>query len=67
MTHRCDFLTLQLEVLEEYRLRLAQVKNAETDYPLGANYIAILNTVSYVLDTLRDWADLPVRVSHLCW
>ncbi|KAK2176865.1 hypothetical protein NP493_625g01069 [Ridgeia piscesae] len=56
--HKLLFLDLQLELLDDYRIRLLQVKKEEGNDPLGARYGAILNSVNYVLDVLQQWREL---------
>ena len=58
--HKLLFLDLQLELLDDYRIRLLQVKKEEGNDPLGARYGAILNSVNYVLDVLQQWRELVV-------
>ena len=61
-TQKLKFLSLQLELCEDFRARLAQVKSAaENADPLGQSYAAILNTAAYVRDVLNEWRELPVR------
>ncbi len=58
---KLKFLDLQLELLDDYRIRLLQVKNQETNSPLSQVYTAILNTVNCIVDALQGWADMVVR------
>ena len=58
--HRLDFLELQLELLEDYRYRLMQIKTDVMQDPLGQCYAALLNTVSYMTEVLREWTELVV-------
>lgn len=59
-THRLRFLDLQLELLDDFRIRMLQVKNEETSNPLGHCYCAILNTINYTADVLKDWSEVVV-------
>ena len=54
-----EFLDLQLELLEDFRVRLNQVKN-NTHNILSGQYCAILNTAHFVADVLREWSELVV-------
>ena len=58
---KLKFLDLQLELLDDYRIRLLQVKNQENNNPLGKIFTAIMNTVNCVVDALIGWTDMPVR------
>lgn len=53
------FLDLQLELLDDYRIRLHQIKVGINE-PLSPTYCAILNTVNYMCDVLNDWSELVV-------
>jgi len=53
------FLDLQLELLEDFRVRLIQVKDSYHN-PLGDCYCSILNTAHYVAEVLREWSELVV-------
>ncbi|XP_077980445.1 RAD50-interacting protein 1-like [Glandiceps talaboti] len=55
--HRIRFLELQLDLLDDFRIRLLQVKKEESKTPLGNNYCAIMNAVNYVIVELQKWAD----------
>ncbi|KAG0728928.1 RAD50-interacting protein 1 [Chionoecetes opilio] len=57
--HRLQFLELQLELLDDFRVRLVQVMKGERQDPLTSHYPAILNTTHYLSQTLADWSDLP--------
>ncbi|WAQ97395.1 RINT1-like protein [Mya arenaria] len=56
-TQQLQFLDLQLELLEDFRVRLTQVKN-DTHNPLDQRYSAILNTAHFVAEVLREWSEL---------
>ena len=63
--HQLKFLELQLELLDDYRLRLFQIKKGEEAEPLGLVFCAILNTVFYTSEVLNDWTELEVsEVTH---
>lgn len=69
--HRLQFLELQLELLDDFRVRVLQVMKSETQDPLTSHYPAILNTVHHIIATLNDWGDLPFFVEmqyyHECF
>ena len=62
VAHRLRFLELQLELLEDFRMRLQQVKASEASEPLNPCYCAILNTANHLLACLHDWSDNMVGV-----
>ena len=71
--HRLQFLDLQLDLLDEFRIRLLQLARQDAFLDLQAlaknssnNICAILNTVSAVVNVLTDWSDLPV-IKILLW
>jgi len=57
--HRLQFLELQLELLDEFRVRLLQLLH-ETSEPLNPRLVAILNTISYLALVLQEWGGLTV-------
>ena len=62
LPHRAEFVDLQLDLLEDFRLRIVQIKAAMTESPLDKYYIAILNAAEYISTVLREWTELPVSI-----
>lgn len=58
--HRLQFLELQLELLDDFRVRLLQLLHEEPPDPLNSRLPAILNTISYLASVLQEWGDLTV-------
>nr|CAG4643878.1 EOG090X04F1 [Lepidurus arcticus] len=56
--HRLQFLELQLDLLDEFRVRMVQLAKQEPIIPASL-YCPILNTINYVAQVLQDWRDLP--------
>ncbi|KAL4240719.1 RAD50-interacting protein 1 [Mactra antiquata] len=56
-TQKLLFLDLQLELLEDFRFRITQVKD-NTHNPLSDCFCSILNTAHYVVEVLREWSEL---------
>ncbi|KAK2514564.1 Rint1 [Columba guinea] len=56
-SRKLQFLGLQKELVDDFRIRLTQVMKEETRAPLGFRYCAILNAVNYIATVLADWAD----------
>ncbi|XP_053263242.1 RAD50-interacting protein 1 isoform X5 [Podarcis raffonei] len=54
---KLQFLELQKELVDDFRIRLTQVMKEETRMPLAFRYCAILNAVNYIATVLADWAD----------
>ena len=57
--HRLQFLHLQLELLEDFRLRLVQLLRSENEEPLQSNLCPILCTVHHLVTILNNWAETP--------
>ena len=57
--HRLQFLQLQLELLEDFRLRLVQLLRSENEEPLQSNLCPILCTVHHLITILANWAETP--------
>lgn len=58
--HRLQFLELQLELLDDFRVRLLQLVNAETGDIIESRIPMIANTVYYVENVLIDWGAMLV-------
>ncbi|XP_051007445.1 RAD50-interacting protein 1 [Acomys russatus] len=56
-SRKLQFLELQKDLVDDFRLRLTQVMKEETRDSLGFRYCAILNAVNYISTVLADWAD----------
>ncbi|XP_066490403.1 RAD50-interacting protein 1 isoform X1 [Tiliqua scincoides] len=54
---KLQFLELQKDLVDDFRIRLTQVMKEETRAPLAFRYCAILNAVNYIATVLADWAD----------
>ncbi|KAI4456248.1 rad50-interacting protein 1 rint-1 [Holotrichia oblita] len=55
--HRLQFLELQLELLDDFRVRLLQLVNAETGNVVESKLPMIANTLYYVENVLVDWGN----------
>ena len=56
---RLDFLRLQIELIEDFRLRLVQLVRAEKESPLSSNLCPIINTLDHMSSVLATWAETP--------
>ena len=67
--HRLQFLELQLELLDDFRIRLVQLVNAETENIVESKVAMIANTIYYVENVLADWGAMlvhkPMKTRHL--
>lgn len=52
------FVDLQLELLEEFRIRLVQVMDKHD--PLGEQSCAIFNAIYYLTEVLQEWNNSAV-------
>lgn len=57
--HRLQFLEVQLDVLDEFRVRAVQLARELQLDPVASHYPAILCTLHHLACTLRDWGDMP--------
>ncbi|GFO00969.1 rad50-interacting protein 1-like [Plakobranchus ocellatus] len=64
---KLQFLGLQLELLEDFRMRLVQVMKTTSTAPTGHIMCAVLNAVHYVTQVLRDWSELTFFLQLLCY
>lgn len=60
--HRLQFLELQLEILDDFRVRLLQLTNAETGDVIESKIPMIANTVFYIENVLIDWGAMLVSI-----
>ena len=54
------FVQLQSDLLEDMRLRLAQVVRLEQSFPLKEKYCLILNSSQYLIDVMNSWSGIPL-------
>ena len=62
---KSSFVKLQLDSIDDFRLRLAQLTNNplhedKQKWPFYSNYFAILNSLNYVIIVLEDWKYQPI-------
>ena len=57
--HRLQFLELQTQLLEDFRVRLVQLVRSEHEEPLESNFCPIIVTVHHLIEVLRNWAETP--------
>jgi len=57
--NRLQFLELQLQLLEDFRLRLVQLGRSEQEEPLQSNLCPILCTVHHLVQVLTNWGETP--------
>ena len=57
--HRLQFLELQLQLLEDFRVRLVQLVRSEHQEPLESNFCPIIVTVHHLTEVLSNWAETP--------
>ncbi|XP_028933871.1 RAD50-interacting protein 1 [Ornithorhynchus anatinus] len=56
-SRKLQFLELQKDLVDDFRIRLTQVMKEESRAALAFRYCAILNAVNYIATILADWAD----------
>lgn len=67
--HRLQFLELQLELLDDFRIRLLQLVHAESTDVVDSKIPMIANTLYYVENVLLDWGAMLVsnKVIFFCY
>ena len=58
---KLEFTELQLELLNDFHLRLCQIIRDESKTPFNKNYLGVLNTVNYIIYVLEEWKNSPVK------
>ncbi|CAH1179774.1 unnamed protein product [Phaedon cochleariae] len=56
--HRLQFLELQLELLDDFRVRLLQLVNAEEGNIVESRIPSIANSIYYIENVLLDWGTM---------
>uniref|UniRef100_A0A0B6ZWY6 RAD50-interacting protein 1 n=1 Tax=Arion vulgaris TaxID=1028688 RepID=A0A0B6ZWY6_9EUPU len=64
---KLQFLGLQLELLEDFRMRLVQVMKEASSAPTGNIFCAVLNAVHYIAHVLKEWSELTFFLQLLCY
>ncbi|KAH0513697.1 RAD50-interacting protein 1 [Microtus ochrogaster] len=64
-SRKLQFLELQKDLVDDFRIRLTQVMKEETRASLDFRYCAILNAVNYISTVLADWADNVLQQAAL--
>ena len=54
------FVELQSDLLEDMRLRFAQVVRQEQTFPLTEKYCLILNSSYYLREVMNGWSEIPL-------
>ncbi len=54
------FVQLQCDLLEDMRLRLAQILRQEQKYPLNEKFCLILNSSQHLIETMDSWSGIPL-------
>lgn len=62
---RLQFLELQLELIDDWRVRLLQLLHQNCEDPLNSLIPNILNSVNYVLNVLMEWGVTVVCIQYL--
>ncbi len=52
------FVQLQCDLLEDMRLRLAQILRQEQNYPLNEKFCLILNSSQHLIDVMENWSGI---------
>ena len=54
------FVHLQSDLLEDMRLRFAQIVRQEQSFPLSEKYCLILNSSHHLIDIMNGWSGIPL-------
>lgn len=63
--HRLQFLDLQLQLLDDFRVRLLQLVNAEEGDIIESAVPAIANSIYYIENILTDWGAMLVSFEQI--
>lgn len=59
---KVQFLGLQLELLEDFRIRLVQVMKDAAPAPTAHTHTAVLNAIHYIVQVLKEWSEMVVSM-----
>ncbi len=54
------FVSLQIELIKDFHLRLCQIARDEVKNPFSRSYMGALNTINYIIYVLDEWKNLTV-------
>ena len=54
------FVELQSELLEDMRLRFAQIVRLEQSFPLSEKYCLIMNSSQHLINVMNSWSGIPL-------
>jgi len=54
------FVDLQCELIEDLRLRFAQILRQQQAFPLSEKFCLMLGSSQYLIDILNNWSELPL-------
>lgn len=63
--YRLQFLELQLELIDDWRVRLLQLLHQDCEDPLNSLIPPILNSLYYVSSVLMEWGNTVVSHSYI--
>lgn len=57
---KLQFIALQIELINDFHLRICQIIRDEAKAPFGKIYLGALNAVNYVMSVLDEWKNSTV-------
>ncbi len=57
---KLKFVSLQVELINDFHLRICQIVRDEAKSPFGKTYLGALNAVNYVINILDEWKNSTV-------
>ena len=57
---RLQFVALQIELINNFHMRICQIIRDETKLPFGKIYLGALNAVNYIIMILEAWKNSTV-------
>lgn len=59
-TKKLQFVSLQIELINDFHLRICQIIRDEAKSPFGKIYLGSLNAVNYIMNILDEWKNSTV-------
>ena len=60
--YRSRMMDLIVELMDDFRLRLAQVIHVYEEWPFSNKFYAILNTFAFLVSLINEWRNNSVRI-----
>ncbi len=61
---KLKFVSLQIELINDFHMRLCQIVRDEVKTPFGKIYMGALNAINYIINILDEWKNVDVNIIY---